>query len=496
MTILATYCRRYCPWVMLLLSAGIIATLIFAIIEEDIKITSIPIIIALIFWFLLLVNAFVFAINGYVLYSGFERTVDQISRSKMPVDSLEGFTETQSSIGLMFQSAYTIFGTAVFSIAIFAGTLVLFTQEAVNPEDFKNLKWLRDALVIAALGLVLATLGLVALIRLPEAPAAVPGGLLGYYSPRTLPSTLDNLLADSVYPFLDPITRLLFDEWTHSIQTSMREDFEPGSDPLTKLERAREKILLMIYLHRRMPDLITKDEMKNELLEVIREDAFEDFNAGKVSGFSLSLMTKVMERLQEFIPEIFDVIDRLIVNLLDNLQKFRDEELFVTMGLPPTVKGRQTPFRLLVLMLNKAPEFSQQRRPMQVVVRAEKGIIGPHFQRFDILLDRYTGLDIQSEKLEIIDRSQGNGEDVVRLLSRILQMSDAIWVQFLPRVYGQTILNVKIEEPGKGIVFGTTSDVALKRDFRFFAKTYGGRVSVLGGLLVPALNLFGGFIFF
>ncbi|MHA2499809.1 MAG: hypothetical protein ACXAEL_09620, partial [Candidatus Hodarchaeales archaeon] len=267
MSWLATYSRRYCPWIMLLLSGAIISALIVAISEDkNPELISIPILVACFFWLLLLVNAFLFAINGYILYRGFEKSVEQISKTSMPLDSLEGFTETRSNIGLMFQSAYMIFGTAVVSIAIFVGTLMVFNQDLFSPKEFENLRWLRDALVIAALGMVLATLGLVALIRLPQAPAAVPGGLLGYYTPRTLPSTLDNLLADSVYPFLDPVTRLLFDEWTDSIEAMMRDDFEAGADPITRLERAREKILLMIYLHMRMPNLVTEEAYLNELL--------------------------------------------------------------------------------------------------------------------------------------------------------------------------------------------------------------------------------------
>ncbi|MFW9916988.1 MAG: hypothetical protein ACFFGZ_15380 [Candidatus Thorarchaeota archaeon] len=495
MSWLATYSRRYCPWIMLLLSGGIISALIIAISENrNPELISIPILVACFFWLLLLVNAFLFGINGYILYRGFEKSVEQISKSSMPLDSLDGFTETRSNIGLMFQSAYTIFGTAVISIAIFIGTLMVFNQDLFKPEEFENLRWLRDALVIAALGMVLATLGLVALIHLPQAPAAVPGGLLGYYSPRTLPSTLDNLLADSVYPFLDPVTRLLFDEWTDSIAAMMRDDFEPDADPLSRLERAREKILLMIYLHMRMPNLVTEEAYLNELLEVIREELCEDFAEGRTSGFPLPLMEQVIERLQKEIPEVFEVIDRLIVNLIDNLQKFKETELFVTMGLPPSVHGHQNPFRLLLLILNKSPEFSQMRRPIRIVVDAEKDVIVPRRTEINLALDRYQGLNIESEKLEIIDRENDSEEDIVRLLSRILQMSDAAWVQFIPRIYGQTILNVKIEEPGKGIIYGVTSDIALKRDLRFFAKTYGGRVSVLGGLIIPALNLFFGFL--
>ncbi|MFX0113203.1 MAG: hypothetical protein ACFFB3_01510 [Candidatus Hodarchaeota archaeon] len=489
--ILNTYCRRYCPWIMLLLSSGIITGLIFAIIEENLKITSVPIIVSSFCWALLLVNAFLFAINGYSLYSGFDKEIKRISKSQMPVDSLEGFAQTKSSISLMFQSSYTIFATAVISIAIYISTLVLFTQ---NPKWLRDeeLEWLRNAFVIAALGLLLATLGLVALIRVPDAPAVVPGGLLGYYFPRTLPSTLDNLLADSVYPFLDPITRLLFDEWTDSIQASLATTFEANIDPLTRIERAREKILLMIYLRNRMPDLITEESYRNEILEVIHEDAFEDFAAGKDSGFSLDLMERVIKRLEKFIPEVFDAIDRLIVNLIDNLHKFKETELFITMGLPPTIYGHQYPFRLLILMLNKAPDFSQIRRPVKVIIEAEEDVIFPRRTEMNILLDRYLGLNIESEKLAII---QQNGEqDVVRLLSRILQMSDSIWIQFIPRIYGKTILTVKVEEEGKGVVFGTTSDVSLKRDFRFFARTYGGRFGVLGGLLVPLFNLFWGFL--
>ena len=58
---------------------------------------------------------------------------------------------------------------------------------------------------------------------------------------------------------------------------------------------------------------------ESELLEVIEKDKLEAFKKGEDSGISFDILEEVFERLIDQIPEIFQVIDNLVIELTDNL---------------------------------------------------------------------------------------------------------------------------------------------------------------------------------
>ncbi len=483
--VLNSYCRHFSLRIHLFLTIGLSLSFFLGITENVSKLKSSGLIISFLVWFVILLNFTLFALNGTLVYRNFTKSVEKIVSSEMPIDSLEGFSDTKKTIAFMLHSSYSVLGTAILSFLIFIGVVI-----STNILEMKNISWIRNAILIIVIGLLIVALANGYLIDAPEAPPVVPGGLIGYYIPRSLPSTLDNILADTLYPFLDPITRLRFDEWTQTIEKSLKPTYEDNKEQLIRVERAREKILLMAYLRLRMPSIITNEVYRDELNEIMETQALDEFIKGSQSGLSLELLEEVISRLQQFVPEVFDTIDRLMIDLLENLAQFKEKEFYALVKLPPSIYGRQTPFRVFLFMLNKSPDFKTTRRPVQILVEGEKFVITPKKVASKIYLDR-SRLDILSDKLEI---SQDTGEDVLRVLSRILQVGDAYWLQFLPRTYGETIINVSVNEEGKGQIFGQTNVISLKRDVRFFTKTYGGRVGILGGLLAPLGNLMWGIL--
>ena len=59
-----------------------------------------------------------------------------------------------------------------------------------------------------------------------------------------------------------------------------------------------------------------------------------DFLEGKDSGIDSSIIEDVYERLATQIPEVFKIIDRLLIDLVDNVKAFRDnKDLWVSVSI-------------------------------------------------------------------------------------------------------------------------------------------------------------------
>ena len=348
-----TYCRRYAPIVMLILPAIIV----YLILNEQ------PNEIAAFLWFILFVNSLAFLVNALNIIKGFNRETAKKAESGFPIDSLEGFSSVKSFNTQVFLNSSLITGAIFLSFIFFL--LAAIILPGLQPDNTDNLTGidkvindlvgiLQPTILWSALGLVLIAIGMWLLLKIPDKPAFQPGAMLKYYTPKSVPMTLDNLLSDAMISFLDPITRIKMDEWTDSIQSSLNPLFESLQDETTRLERAREKIFLLFYLNKRVTTLLTEEVFLAELSEVLQKDKINDFLAGTESGIDSTIIEDVFSRLETQIPEVFKVIDRLLIDLVDNLKEFRDnKDIWVSVSTPDIVYGNKDPFRILIFTLNK-----------------------------------------------------------------------------------------------------------------------------------------------
>ncbi|MFX1256077.1 MAG: hypothetical protein ACFFCZ_31000, partial [Promethearchaeota archaeon] len=343
-----------------------------------------------------------------------------------------------------------------------------------------------ELVFFTAVGLMLISIGITLLIRVPEKPAFKPGGLLNLYRPTFLPMALDNILSDSVYAFLDPATRMSYDEWTTSIENSMRDDYETEADTQeTRLERAREKVLLLTYLKSEMGKLITKEVYEREIKEIIKEETYQDFWNGKESGISLSLLEEILVRLRRNVPELFDIIDRITVELVDNLEVLKSTDLWITVGHPVTHLGSLYPFRIIIFLLNRSKEFMTKKRPTKVRIVSGRNSIDPDIVEAERLLDEADDMEITETEIPFVSADQ---TDIIDYLTRFLQVGDAFWFQFKPNRLGYHILNIEVSDENDSVVFGKSISVIAKLDIRFLIKSYGGRVAGLAGVALPFLS--------
>ncbi|MFX1534572.1 MAG: hypothetical protein ACFFDI_10155 [Promethearchaeota archaeon] len=454
--------------------------LIIALLAASTLLSADPIIaiIVILLWIVLLIAAVLFWLNSFFLGNSFKKEINDLVNRGMPVYGIEGFDAVNSAIKLMVGTSYLI----LLFIAISFVTGVTLFLEVLIPGGLE-LAELREIIFITSVGLMLISIGITLLIRVPEKPAFKPGGLLNLYRPTFLPMSLDNILSDSVYAFLDPATRMSYDEWTTSIASSMRDDYEVDADTqVTRLERAREKILLLTYLRSEMGKLVTDKIYEREIKEIIKEEAYKDFYNGKHSDISLPLLQEILTRLRISVPELFDVIDRLTVELVDNLESLKAKDLWITVGHPVTHAGSLYPFRVIIFLLNRSKEFMTKKRPCKVRIVSGRNSIDPDIVEAERLLDEADDMEITETKLPFTSEDQ---TDIIDYLTRFLQVGDAFWFQFKPNRLGYHVLNVEVSDENDSVVFGKSVSVIAKLDIRFLIKTYGGRLAGLAGVALP-----------
>ena len=405
----------------------------------------------------------------------FNEEIQKITSSGLLIQGVEGFKEIESSIKLLYRSSYSITGSIIVSFLVFISALVLVPTTALLARFF---------VFVASIGLLAISSGASLILRLPDKSALQPGGLMRFYSPKSISLKLDNVLADSIFTHLDPITRIRMDEWSKTIQDNMNPDYLSNLDDQTRLERASEKIFLMIYLKEYVPELMTEEIFSRELSEIINPDFLEWFKGGYESGISLKTLKTVIRDIEDEIPQIFELIQRIFVLVTDNLRYLQTRKEFVTICHPTVHIGNIDPFRVTIFILN----LEEVQRKVHIQVQTSMSSLDPDDASQMITLD-IGALDLPPKDILLEFSSSTEPFDVLRLVSSILQVGDVLSMQFRPNRSGTHVLNISIDDPESGIITGRSVVIEVSRDLRYFAKTVGAKVLGYVGAAISFIGI-------
>ncbi len=477
------YCRKIGVWLLSLLPIILACTLIILALSP-LEITDeyrFIHLIATLLYIMLIITAFPFSLNGFFMEQSFNAEIQRITSTGLLIRGVDGFRDIESSIKLLYRSSYSITVSVIISFLVFISVLFL------NPTSEANV----TAQVIARLFIFIASIGMLAissgasiLLRLPDKSALQPGGLMKFYSPKSQSLKLDNVLRDSIFNRLDPITRIRMDEWSKSIVEHFNTNYLNNLDTQTRLERAREKILLMVYLKEFVPELMTEEIFQRELTEIIDPNYLNEFLRGTHSGISSKILTTVMRDIEDEIPQIFELIQRIFVLVTDNLRYLQTREEFVTICHPVEHKGNIDPFRITIFVLN----LKEVQRKVHIQAQTSMSSLDPDDASQILLLD-IGKLELPPKDTIIEFSSSTEPIDVLRLVSSILQVGDVLNLQFRPNRSGTHVLNISINDPDRGIIAGKSVVIEVRRDLRYFAKTVGAKVLGYAGAAISFIGI-------
>jgi hypothetical protein len=383
-----------------------------------------------------------------------------------PIDSLDGFDLLYNNVKGVINLLFIISLLCLVSLSLFITMLLATALLGVG---------------YAAIGFALFGFGLAMLVRSLKLNIHDVNGLQDFYKPTTHQIFLDNFFSDVLSNHLDPVTYLKWDEYLAVINKNLNPSFveivksrEADELPITF---AMEKILFLYYL--KYHDVLTDDQLIGEMKEVLNVNS-ETFNVEKGARienrwyFSKKDIYKIFEFIKEYNPGFFNIIDRLQLELADNIERLSKDAIYMDSSAQEIVfKG--TELNVMVYLYNNAAEAKDYR------IR----VVAPGFDPKEINLN----IEVEGRGSYMIPQKTiplfSTGDDICGVMSIMLENGDTTWLTLEPREIGEQTIQIFLETADGRIIEGKTRAVKVSKDLKTQLKKLTSIGSILGGLGAP-----------
>ncbi|MFX0106064.1 MAG: hypothetical protein ACFE75_11320 [Candidatus Hodarchaeota archaeon] len=383
-----------------------------------------------------------------------------------PIDSLDGFDLLANNVKRVTNLLKVIALLCMVSLALFI--IMLFMSEL-------NLGF-------AAAGFSLVGFGLALLIRSLNLNIHNVNGLQDFYKPSTHQIFLDNFFAEILSDHLDPVTFLKWDEYLAGINKILTASFiqkireqEAEELPITF---AIEKILFLYYL--KFQEVLTEEQFIQELKEVIdvESDSFDIKKGLLIEGswyFSANDIFKLFNYIKKYNPGFFDLIDRLQLELADNIERISKDPIYMDSAAQEVVYLK-TELNIMVFLYNNSPEARKY------IIKVNAPGFEPSKLKLDIEVEGRGEFTIPNIPIPLIS---SEGRDIAGVLSTMLENGDTTWLTLEPRETGTQTVQIFLLSSDGTIIEGKTRAVKVSKNIKDYLKKLSSIGSLLGGLAVP-----------
>lgn len=424
-----------------------------------------------------LVVLVIYAFNSVMLLLGASSTESSLKmRLKFerqrgrPIDSLDGFDLLSSSVKRVTNLLKFISLICFIAIVLFVIMIVI---------DFLDIGF-------AAAGFALVGLGLSILIRSLNLNIHDVNGLQDFYKPTTHQIFLDNFFAEILSNHLDPVTFLKWDEYLAELNSILTPTFiqkikEQEEDELP-ITFAIEKILFLYYL--KFQEVLTEEQFIQELKEVIDVNS-DKFNIEKgvfIEGawyFSAKDIYKLFNYIKKFNPGFFNIIDRLQLELADNIERVSKDPIYMDTTAQEVVY-LNSELNIFCFLFNNSPEAKKY------AIKINAPGFEPAKLKLDIEVEGRGTFNIPSSPIPLIS-SEGN--DIAGVLSTMLENGDSTWLTLEPREVGEQTVQIFLLSEDGTIIEGKTRAVKVTKNIKDYLKKLSSIGSLLGGLAVPLARI-------
>ena len=383
-----------------------------------------------------------------------------------PIDSLDGFDLLYNNVKKVINLLKIIALLCFVALALFAAMLIL---------NFLEVGY-------AAIGFALFGFGLALLVRSLNLNIHDVNGLSDFYKPTTHQIFLDNFFSEILSNHLDPVTYLKWDEYLSGINDLLTSSFiqkvkEQEADELP-ITFAMERILFLYYLN--YQEVLTKEQFADELKEVINVDS-ETFNIEKglkianARYFSLKDIYKIFDYIKVYNPGFFQLIDRLQLELRDNIERLSSDPIYMDSASQEIVFNNGE-LNIMIYLYNNAAESKKYKLR----------IIAPGFVPKEILLNIEVegrgSFEIPNKPIPLIAKDT---VDIASVLSSMLENGDTTWLTLEPRELGEQTIQIFLETEEGIVIEGKTRAVKVAKDIKSQLKKITSFGSIIGGLAAP-----------
>ncbi len=432
-----------------------------------------------ILWYAFLFNSLVLALNGVFVSFSFDREVRKLFKRGTPITSAAGFRNLERKykdsnlyllIILLFAAiAFGLFMFLIYGASNFANAI------GVSVSGTQIL-----ALYLSA-SMIIFSLAATIIIRVPTLTGLEVGSLVKYYNASRHPFILKSLVYDSIQTLLDPITRVYFLQWSEIIANDIIEDFAPKLKPSVERQPlAVQNVLVLLYLHYRLPDFMDKKYLKEELLRIVSSETANDIVKGK--NLNLKVWKHIFSHFMKQSPEIFLIIDRIILTLRETPEVIDSKDFWISSAVPPTQKKEESQ-DIVFFILNR----KESSRKEQLISMNYKGAddLSPHDLDIDFAIrsfDSFVTIPEDTSKFLTEEKRK-----MIRLVTGILYQGTGIWISAHSENIGSNLVALDFATEEEVI---TTQIFNLKvvRDFRFYLQTWGPKILASLGVFLPILR--------
>ena len=419
----------------------------------------------------------IYAFNSIMLFLGANSTNSSLKlrlkferKRGSPIDSLDGFEMLFSSVKRVVNLLKIIAAICFVALILF---LVMLLIGDLN-------------LGFAAAGFALIGLGLAIIIRSLNLNIHDVNGLQDFYKPTTHKIFLDNFFAEVFSDHLDPVTYLKWDEYLAGIDKLLTPTFiqkvkEAEEDELP-LTFGIESILFLYYLL--YQGVLTDEQFTRELKEVINVDSasFDTKKGLLIEGlwyFSTSDIFKLFNYIKKYNPGFFNIIDRLQLELADNIERLSKDPIYMD-STAQEVVYLNSELNVMVFLYNNAPE--DKNYAIKVVAPGFE----PNKLKLDIKVEGRGSFLIPNKPIPLIS-SEGN--DIAGVLSTMLENGDTTWLTLEPRETGEQTIQIYLMSSDGTIIEGKTRTIKVTKNIKDYLKKLTSIGSLLGGLAVPLAKI-------
>ncbi len=343
----------------------------------------------------------------------------------------------------------------------------------------------------AAAGFALIGLGLALLIRSLNLNIHDVNGLQDFYKPTTHQIFLDNFFAEIFSNHLDPVTFLKWDEYLAGLNKILTPTFlqkvkEHEEDELP-ITFAIERILFLYYL--KYQNVLTDELLLQEFKEIIDVDS-ETFDMEKgllLEGswyFSIKDIYKLLNYIKKYNPGFFNIIDRLQLELADNIERLSKDPIYMDSAAQEVV-FLKSELNVMIFLYNNSPE------PKKYTIK----VVAPGFDPTELVLNvevegRGTFL-IPDKPIPLTAR---DSVDIAGVLSVMLENGDTTWLTLEPKELGEQTIQIFLLSSEGTIIEGKTRIVKVTKNMKDYLKKLTSIGSLLGGLAVPLAKILPGML--
>jgi len=393
-------------------------------------------------------NSVIILLNLRLMLNLFQKALLDFQKKGLPYGSLSGVQSLQEITKRETRYANILVISSLFS-------LILFLLRAFIPY-----------IVYASVGLAFITFGF---SILKKEQVLDPDEILRLYEPSIYPSIME--INDLFDTFIDPFSRLRFDEYRSELNKCIKSEYSLGD--------ALGKIFLLLYQN--LKSSLSWEYIMKEIVELVQDETNVDgLNSHPIFGFDR--LKVIINKAERIIPELFNLLDRLYMDLFDNLPEFKSKDVYLSAECSWSKKRGELSNAFILAHNNDA------NRTRNLTISYQAPSFSPESNEVNLVLQpRDYNLPI-ADRLPIYDDSE---QDILGLMSKIVDNMRIIWFSFETAEVGNKPVIIKVKDNETGIlIFGSTFVVKTRYNLTAILVRILSVLSVLGGIMYSAVWIF------